>query len=474
VKNANRLISIATVSAVLTSFSGTASASSVEVKPGDSGDDTARLQAALSRCAESRMGCDIHLAPGVFYTDVLLVKGFTGSFTGSGEGKTIIRPLASRPLRSTATPFVDEPTLAEPYPALLHFANDSKVVISRLTLDFPASMTVMPHEDDGPGNTDSLVAAILVDGAHDAELRLTQVTITGVDKPNFNGSNLSSAVRFEGQQRSGADGETLTRRLKHGKFIAKYNHVEHAGFALSTKDADDVEGVTADNYVIARIYGISYQDVDGSKLSAVHNVVHADLEGVFVGQFTTSNAPRKPSSYVIMQNKTIVNESNGAIEVDPETQGYGGIEVFDFATLLLDPPVGETITSEVTIFDNEVIIGAFPVQGGINVTGQKIKGNIRVIGNRVHGNPYDANIRVDYSRGTYVAANDLRDTSPTIADVHLMENARDCIVIEPGDTVRNQGKNNHVIGSSVDPLTAGNRMSSLATARGHSSHRRKQ
>jgi hypothetical protein len=69
---------------------------------------------------------------------VLLATGFNGAISGRGEVRTIIRPVAHRPLRSAPLPFIDEPTLAQPYPVLLHFANNGKVVISGITLEFPS------------------------------------------------------------------------------------------------------------------------------------------------------------------------------------------------------------------------------------------------------------------------------------------------------------------------------------------------
>lgn len=77
---------------------------------------------------------------------MLLVRRFNGAITGRGQHRTIIRPLADRPLRSTSRPFFSEPTLAEPYPMLLHFADSRSVSIARLTLDFPSSMTVIPYD----------------------------------------------------------------------------------------------------------------------------------------------------------------------------------------------------------------------------------------------------------------------------------------------------------------------------------------
>ena len=43
-----------------------------------------------------------------------------------------------------------------------------------------------------------------------------------------------------------------------------------------------------------------------------------------------------------------------------------------------------------------------------------------------------------------IAGNDLSGVNPPNSDVHLLDTARDCRVIEPGDTVFDEGTNNHV------------------------------
>src|SRR5262249_1410895 len=106
--------------------------------------DTQQLQNALSACAGVREPCQISLAKGGFHTDVRLVRDFSGRIRGQGQGDTIIRPLSNAPLRSTARPFLKDPTRAEPYPVLLHFADGADVELTDLTVEFPADMQVSP------------------------------------------------------------------------------------------------------------------------------------------------------------------------------------------------------------------------------------------------------------------------------------------------------------------------------------------
>ena len=181
-------------------------------------DDTEQLQQALSACTNPKSACLIRLGPGVFHTDVLLVKGFNGSIVGRGVGRTIIKPLETRELRSTSQPFVTEPTLSQPYPILLHFANNSKVSLSRLTLDFTSAFAVQSYDlPYTAGVTNALVAAVQVDGDDKAELSMTNVSILGMENDSYFGSNVSTAVAFEGLVRTTTDGVDQTRKLQSGR-----------------------------------------------------------------------------------------------------------------------------------------------------------------------------------------------------------------------------------------------------------------
>lgn len=411
-----------------------------EIQPAGTGDDTARLQAALSGCTNQQKACDIRLGAGIFYTDVLLAKGFNGAITGRGQGRTVIRPLAHRPLRSTPLPFIDEPTLAQPYPVLLHFANNSRITISGLTLEFPSSMTVMPYEVPYPGNggvvlTDTLVAAILVDGERHTELKISNVTIIGADNDSYDGSNVSSGVRFEGPIRY-SGGVDQTRKMQRGRIYAFNNRMQRTGYGIQALFANQVEGLFNGNKMDVRIYGISIRDLGASKVTAVRNDIDAELSGFLIGE-SPEQAPATPSDYDIAWNRIRVNETG--LAVDP-TGGYAGIGVVQFSTLA-EVPVPETFISDVTLFANDITIPEHPVQAGVFVAGDG-KSDVRIIGNRIRGAPYDTGIFVDASRGTLIAANDLRGVDPPNEDVHLTASTRQCKVVEPGDTVLDEGTGN--------------------------------
>lgn len=409
-----------------------------EIVPSATGDDTTRLQAELFRCTDPVKPCDLRLGAGVFHTDVLLVKHFNGSITGRGQGRTIIRPVTNRPLRSTPTPFLQEPTLAQPYPILLHFANARKVAVSHLTLEFPPEMTVMPYDyygyaDQPPlseGITDSLLAAIQVDGVRDAQFLLTHVSIIAADNESYSFSNVFGAVHFEGQLRF-IDGIDQTRRLQRGRFVAHDNRILRSGRGLWVESADHIDALLTRNEMDVRIYGVYTQDLGASQVATVRNTIRAELDGVLVAQ--DARPAQSPSDYFVAQNKISVNEDGRSAFGG----GNDGVAVYDYNL------GSESIQDDVTILGNDIKLGT-NVFEGIAVFSDG-PGSVLVVGNRVRGEPLESGVWVELSRGTFVAANDLGAIDPPMADVHLLPTTRDCRVIEPGDSFRDEGANNHVL-----------------------------
>jgi hypothetical protein len=220
--------------------------------------------------------------------------------------------------------------------------------------------------------------------------------------------------------------------------VALGNLIHRSGFGIQALNANRLEALVADNAIDARIYGISFQDLGRSKVSALRNLLEVELDGITVFQ-TPDLAPTPGSEFFIAQNLVRVNQTGGALD---ETGGYGGISVFDFSAYS-DPVVGETFKSDITIVNNDIIVADNPVKVGIDVSGDG-KGDVRVIGNRIWGAPYDSGILVDLSRGTVIRGNDLRGVDPPNGDVHLTSTARDCRVNEPGDTVNDEGTGNLV------------------------------
>ncbi|MDB6156866.1 MAG: hypothetical protein JWO04_572 [Gammaproteobacteria bacterium] len=412
------------------------------LRPAASGDDTAQLQAALTRCAEQHHACDIRLGAGVFHTDVLLVQEFKGSITGAGEGRTTIRPILSRPLRSTRTPFFAEPTLDEPYPVLLHFADGGRVVLKGFTLEFPSGMTVAPYDyylfgSDGLNITNFLLAAVLVEGDRSAELVTTHVRVIGTDIDNFPGNNLANAIRLQGKQRFSGDVSNYTdrtRKLTRGTFVAHDDQIVKAANGLWLEDANHVNALIYDNQVHANYYGIIFTNLGDSRAQALSNQVLAGSDGIILYQ-TRERPPEDPSSYVIALNR-----------ISAEGEAYDGIAMVDDAALI-DGLTG-TIQADVDVWGNDIRLLGADVTDGIEIFADG-PGDVRVFGNRIRGTPLDSGIWVENSEGTFVAGNDLSGINPSKGDVSLRETSFHCRVIEPGDTVLNLGVDNHVIGQLI-------------------------
>ena len=216
----------------------------IRVTPNGS-DDTAQLQTALEACSGERRRCTIVLAEGVFHTDVLLVHNFQGRIHGQGRGRTIIQPIAG-PLRSAPVVFANDPTLAEPYPILLHFTDGGDIELSGFTLDFPENIQVGPYTivDSDPVEN-ALLSAIMVDGTSSARLRISNLQIIAAEKPSDPsafGSVLLNAIRFEGQIRISTDPITgdlvdSTIPLASGEFTARDTTVTGSGNVFALRDA---------------------------------------------------------------------------------------------------------------------------------------------------------------------------------------------------------------------------------------------
>jgi hypothetical protein len=287
--------------------------------------------------------------------------------------------------------------------------------------------------------TQGLAAAILVDGDRNAELAMSWLTFIGVDNDTYDGSNLSSAARFEGRVRY-SGGVNQTQVMQGGRLVVQDNRIQRSGFGIQALSVNHLEALVADNTMDTRIYPVVFQDLGASNVAALRNTIDAELSGINVFQ-TPDGAPKKPSTFLIAENKVRVNETGGALALDP-TGGYAGISVVDFSAFS-DPVVGETFKSDITVVNNDIKIGQDPVMTAIDVSGDG-KGVVRIIGNRISGAPYDSAIFVDLSRGTIIKGNALRGVNPPNGDVHLTATARNCRVIEPGDTILDEGTDNSV------------------------------
>lgn len=255
------------------SATGLADSKAIHLTPNGS-DDTGQLQAALESCSGAKPRCRIVLSEGVFHTDVLLVRHFKGRIRGQGAGHTIVRPIAGRPLRSTDVPFLNDPTLEEPYPILMHFADGGEIQLADFTLEFPQAMEVEAYTVGGSPVVDALLSAIMVDGTEDAKLLVSRLEIIATERPpetSLFGSALLNAIRFEGQIRLADpsdpnDAGALTRPLGSGTFIAHDTSIRGAGLGFALRDLRDVNARIVDNDVQgARFIGVFLTDMGNSQ-----------------------------------------------------------------------------------------------------------------------------------------------------------------------------------------------------------------
>jgi hypothetical protein len=409
------------------------------------GDDTAQLQAALASCVDPLTACHIRLGEGVFNTDVLLVSGFNGKISGHGKDLTTIRAIPKT--RNGPLPFDEEPTLESPYPVLLHFADNSKVAISNLTVDVPAGTTTDPYTQvvfPDWITTNALIAAIVVDGDGEAALDVQHVKVIGADDntaPNF--STITAAVVFRGNVRVSLESDR-SEKLTYGRFTASDNEIVRTGVGFWLADADNVDAAAVTNNVNARTYGVLTEDLGASRFSVVLNDIAAELEGVLL---TRSRRPSEyPTDYSVGLNRIQVNEF-GLAPFEIVGPSYDGIGVYDWAEL------PETINFNASIWANEIRVGKTTF-AGLSVFSQGT-GVIEMIGNCIWGEPaIDASIVVDASRGTLVAHNDLSNNAKELLDVRLGLDSRDVRVYEKYDTVLDEGTNNTVVGKLVPPPAA--------------------
>jgi len=399
--------------------------------------DTQQLQNALSACAGVREPCQILLTKGVFHTDVLLVRDFNGRIRGQGQGNTIIRPLSHAPLRSTARPFLRDPTRAEPYPVLLHFADGGDVELTDLTLEFPEDMQVAPWGlPDGLPN--KLYAGILVDGGRDdaARLSLARLAIIAPRSPTF-GSNVYNAVRFEGQNRATDAYDAIGRAtpLARGEMTAHDVSINgsYVGFAVHDVNRSQVELVDNDIQDVLTSC-IQLADLSQSYATVRDNRVAVASQGIGItrGSRLTGGVEqfsKKASTYLISHNTLNVETGDGIAVID-------SLRFFGL-------PGGGIDT--VVLRDNDVVLDPGAIEA-VAVIGDD--GHVTVANNDLWGPSAFGGIYVDEARGTRVRNNVFHGFAPAAPDVTLTPGTSECWIYEPTATVLDDGVDNHVKAAS--------------------------
>jgi hypothetical protein len=210
---------------------------SVYVVPtGNSPDDTAAIQTALSACSGAGPGCVVQLQAGTYYTKQLVAYNFNGTFKGAGEGQTMIQALPD--LVVSYSPGCQVNLTDCLLPSLITFV-DGNVGVSDLALDFPATngtettaysnfgpsfigvVTALDFEGDGAYNASvgfSVMQGIMFDGWYPAALgSLNNATRSGTFSVRnstvstvwtamlVQGAVMSSQVSIVGNQISNVD-----------------------------------------------------------------------------------------------------------------------------------------------------------------------------------------------------------------------------------------------------------------------------
>jgi hypothetical protein len=438
-------------------------------------DDTAQLQAALEGCSSSPSGphdhvqllgeeqpghhggehdnddddgsgrgrCTIVLSDGVFHTDVLLVHDFRGHIRGQGQGRTIIRPIRGA-LRSADVVFEKGPTLAEPYPVLLHFADGGDVRLSHFTLEFPADMQVEPYViAGGPVITNALLSAVMVDGTGEARLRVSNLAIVAADRadPTTFGSVLLNAIRFEGQIRQLIDPATgdviddSTMPLARGHFTARDTTVVGSGNVFALRDARNLAVEIVGNRVRgARLNAVNLVDLGQSQVHVANNVISGST-GVFI--FRGGRPFNQPSTIMVERNRFVLTDRSSALFGEP---GLG--------MLFIDITPGGGI-DRAEIRDNHIALirdnpPSLGFAGAVLVTGDRA--GARITGNKITGPVGLAGVIVENSDGTRVRLNDLSGlvTDPGAVDIWLTDTTSHVRVLQPGATVLDEGVDNIV------------------------------
>jgi hypothetical protein len=430
---------MAAVTWCLGAASGTALAGPAIISVTPSGvDDTAELQAALDACSAVTVPCRIEISAGIFHTDVLLVRDFHGAVVGAGAGVTTIRPLQGIPLRSTSVVFLAPPTIADPYPILMHFAGSSRVHLEGFTLNFPAAMQVSPWTIGTDLVTDTLVSAVMVSGgeADHATLRMTgvEITATKTGNPITFDSNVMNAVRFEGTLQAILGDPTGTAiPLGGGRFEATDVVIRRTGLGFALRDATGVDAsITANDVSDTGLIAVFFADLGGSQVSVFNNQLASDLIGV---QWLRGVRPSNQKSQLRVQDNTITINAEGDAILGP-----GDGIVFADLTALTDPVLGGAIDRALIRF-NRITLGpdAFDT---VFIAGDR--GNVRVAHNTMSGPAIDAAVVVLESAGTFIQQNTYTGFSPA-ADVLLLESTTGCVVREAaGTSVVDLGSNNTI------------------------------
>ena len=427
--------------------------------------DTVDIKAAFKAAIAAGPGSTVQLAAGHFYINNILVTGFFGTFTGAGEGQTVIDCLRGlNPSLRGVTVFSGH--LA---PALLLF-QDGAVRVSDMSFDItPAAPAEEWSNDVFGGPNDYLMDPLLLYGESSAAV--DQVSFTGhagdfygmntdksvwVQPDALGGANVVFAMTrctcatLEGVGHSGID--LVGARITIGGHAGQGNVFESAGDACQFMDAWGSHIVVSHNRFQVG------NDFNGALTS---NGVEFD-QGVSAINGGGAGATGAPSHYLVSDNTMCVAPpANGVTFVDfGPLVGAGklldavvsGNTMVLAGSLALDPVVnaagiGEYYAQDVYVLDNRISgTGWCGIYLGTALVGDDAPGSVS---------------------GWHIIGNDVRCVAAQAAPIYLGPGTTDCTVIGgPRPTyVLNEGTDNTLIDATDLPAAAATTMHAMKQTR---------
>jgi len=391
-------------------------------------DDTANIQCALNKAVSLGVGSTVQLQCGTYFTGMIEVTGFTGTFKGAGKEMTIIHSLPNLPCGEVES---------AGFPSLFKFRL-CHARVADLTIDINDPLPCQPwswgqmlgdiiHITDLPIN---VTACADLPGPSSSHMTVERVGLKGMGNwvDGYN-ANVGLAVMPEcvGAQ---------THKLA-GTFVVAGCTFERLEYALGGAQLADsmfrVGGSPAlRNTASDTRQTVYFADFDNSLVEISHN----DLEGnwaVIQGYEGNSVTPTAPSSFLVSHN---------TIRADG---GADGMYLADWTS----PDVGKMLWA--TIFDNDFLMNV-DCCGAIN--GWWNTKDVLVVNNRFTGHSAYGVALGFVSRGTdtgwKLLFDDFNNLEVGWVPVYLGEYSSGCLIVEGRDKfdVLDEGTDNRIIGGN--------------------------
>lgn len=260
-------------------------------------DDTANIQCALNDAAALGAGSTIQLTCGTYFTGMIEVTGFNGTFKGEGKDATIIHSLPNLPCGEV--PYPD-------WPSLFRF-HLSHLMVADLTFDITDPAPCMPYWAgqvlEGIFGVTDLSSAVTgcaeMSGPSAAGLMVERVGFKGVGNVD-DGYNVDVALFFAPECFG------VQTHMLAGDFVVTKSTFERANIAmLANQIADSTVRIGGSPSMKNTTHDVHQpfliQDFDNSAVEISHN----DLEGnwaVIQGYQGNSVLLTAPSTFLVSHN----------------------------------------------------------------------------------------------------------------------------------------------------------------------------